>query len=630
MERSTRYADPGRPAQESPAEPEAHPSEPTRGSTAHPAHRAASGHAPATHVGKALRRMVALCERFGQDALAAEAREALVPVEEGLLRMVALGQFKRGKSTLLNALLGAPILPTGMAPVTSVATVMRWAPVPELTVHYADGEVAAAAPERLADYVVEARNPGNALGVRLVQVGYPAALLEDGLVLVDTPGIGSPDRRATERAYDFLPSVDAGLVVLSPDPPVGEAEAAYVQQLGSLTPHLLFVLNKVDQVSEPEWREVLDFDRQVLADALGRDPDRIDVVPVSARRALEDDDPSVGLLGDRIEAFVQAKGEHARDGLARRRLEGVAANLRALLDVERHGLDLEVGDLEARIEGLRTTLATLERRTERAVRAVMAAVSEIVGGAGDELLERARAGVGALTATLEKTVRGASSVESNGALAARFDDALADGTWRLLDAWWAEREATLVGVLLEEMDHATDELADARRDAAAWIHDAFGVALPEEPRVEAMRDSPSFYHHVEGLTPHLTVDLLRALLPRVLYRRWVANAASRLAQQALEMGAGQVRGDLLYRARETARGFTAELRAWTVAGVQGLVDGVDRAAALRTETTAAADARRMTLDEALAELGEIMSGLRRHRPPGAVRPRTRSTDSGRT
>jgi GTP-binding protein EngB required for normal cell division len=559
-----------------------------------------------TRLAGAFRRLTYLCEGQGHLDLADEARTHLVPIEENQLRMVALGQFKRGKSTLVNALLGAPILPTGAAPVTSVSTLVRWAPEPRIEVHYQDGGSEQTELDRLPDFVVEAHNPGNRLGVRVVEVGYPSDLLEGGLVLVDTPGIGSADRAATERAYAFLPSVDAGLVVLSPDPPVGEAEAHYVQELASLTPHILFVLNKVDRVAEAEWREVLAFNRRVLADVLGRDPREIDIVPVSARRGLEDGDGSVDPLRAKIERFIALKASGVRRDLAHRRLQGTAAKLRSRLDVERRALDLQEADLASRIAGLRRTIETLEGRAERAGRAVMAAVDEIVGRTGDALLARARASVDPFASRLQRLVDTAAPGQPNTDLARTFDEALAAGTWQVLDAWWSEHEEAVVTDLLEEMETAADDVAAARRDAAAWLRDAFGVALPDEPRVEGLRDSPSFYRHVEGLTPRLTMDLIRSLLPRAIFRAWVRRSTPWVARQALEMGAGQVRGDLLYRARETARGFAAELRAWTVAGMEALVDAVDRAAVLRGETGRSAAARRAHLAAAAGELGAIM------------------------
>jgi len=123
-----------------------------------------------------------------------------------------------------------------------------------------------------------------------VEVGLSAPLLEGGLVLVDTPGIGSLDAAATERAYAFLPRVDAALLVLSPDPPLGEAEGVYLQALLDHTGHLLFVLNKVDLYGEEDWREAVAFNRRELA--MRREEVR-PLLPDATRRLVENANESL-------------------------------------------------------------------------------------------------------------------------------------------------------------------------------------------------------------------------------------------------------------------------------------------------------------------------------------------------
>ncbi|MGD8278617.1 MAG: dynamin family protein [Gemmatimonadota bacterium] len=550
--------------------------------------------------------MARLGDRFDDGAAAREARAALQPLESRVLRMVAVGQFKRGKSTLLNALLGEAILPSGVPPVTSVATLIRWAATPQLTVHHEDGTLRTLEYGRLADFVVEGRRQGSAVPVEFVEVQYPAPLLKDGIVLVDTPGIGSTSRDVTERAYRFLPSVDVALVVLSPDPPIGESEAEYIGQLASLTPHLLFVLNKIDRVAEGEWREALSFNRNVLATATGRDPQSIDILPVSARMALEDGDTSVTMLREHIRRIAVRKGAEVRDELADRRLRRTGTKLRVGLEAERRALDLEERELDTRIEGLRQTVDSLAGRTERAARAVLAAVDEIVGRAGEDMLAHARSKTGDVVTTLRSAVVEADPGESNASLATRFDRLLEEGQARVLDEWWRRSGPAVVSALLGEMTRAANDLAEARREAADWIQEAFGVSLPDEPRVGALEESRGFYLRVEGLTPQITFDLLRALLPRPLYRAWVRRNALRLAAQALEMGCGQVRGDFLYRARETARTFTSGLRDWALAGTDGLLAAVDRAASLRLETGRAADTRRRQLEDGIDEIRALL------------------------
>lgn len=103
-----------------------------------------------------------------------------------------LGQFKRGKSSLMNAVLGRHLLPVGVRPLTSAITVQKYGPSEKLVVHR-EGTLS---PEEvpiscLGDYVTEKGNPGNEKRVSRARLELPLPFLRRGLEFVDTPGVGS-------------------------------------------------------------------------------------------------------------------------------------------------------------------------------------------------------------------------------------------------------------------------------------------------------------------------------------------------------------------------------------------------------------------------------------------------------
>ena len=191
--------------------------------------------------------------RYGK-ALAA-VRERLV---EERLQVAVLGQFKRGKSTFFNALVGDDVLPTGVVPLTAIATFIHWAAAPSIRVSYLDGRAPDEPPaansaqihEQLSRFVTEEANPHNRLQVARVDVFYPAPILRHGIVLIDTPGVGSTLRHNTDAALEVLPECDAAFFVLSVDPPVTEAELAYLERVRPMVARLFFVLNKIDYLGE--------------------------------------------------------------------------------------------------------------------------------------------------------------------------------------------------------------------------------------------------------------------------------------------------------------------------------------------------------------------------------------------
>jgi hypothetical protein len=125
-------------------------------------------------------------------------------VAEDRFNLVVLGEFKRGKSTLINALLGREVLPTGVVPLTSVVTVIRAGEHDGLAILFTDGREEERPLQELADYVTEASNPANVRGVELARVALDHELLRAGLELVDTPGIGSIHSHNTEIARSVI------------------------------------------------------------------------------------------------------------------------------------------------------------------------------------------------------------------------------------------------------------------------------------------------------------------------------------------------------------------------------------------------------------------------------------------
>ena len=148
---------------------------------------------------------------------------------EQRLHVAILGQFKRGKSTVLNALLGESLLPTAVVPVTAIPTHVQAGATPRVAISFRGDRRPAAEftatratdlEEHIHRFVAEEANCDNRLDVAKVQVFLPAPMLSKGIVLIDTPGIGSTLRHNTETTLGFLPQCDVALFVVSVDPPM--------------------------------------------------------------------------------------------------------------------------------------------------------------------------------------------------------------------------------------------------------------------------------------------------------------------------------------------------------------------------------------------------------------------------
>jgi ribosome biogenesis GTPase A len=200
------------------------------------------------------------------------------------LHLAVLGQMKRGKSSFINALMGVDILPTGVLPVTAVITEIKYGVVPEAVILYSTGAREPVDLGTLADYITESGNPGNKKQVASVELAYPSPFLESGIILIDTPGIGSTYAHNTRTTEGYLEQVDAGIVVLSVDPPITEVESHFIRNVKEEIPKLFFVLNKVDAASADEVSHISGFLEEELSRLQIVSPE---IFRLSARRALE-------------------------------------------------------------------------------------------------------------------------------------------------------------------------------------------------------------------------------------------------------------------------------------------------------------------------------------------------------
>ena len=136
-------------------------------------------------------------------------------LRDNKFNLVVVGQFKRGKSTLVNALVGDDILPTAVVPLTSIVTVLRHGTEEKITVNFSDGTTEIIPREKLHEYVTEKLNPRNVKKVESVDISLPCRFLEGGVQLVDTPGVGSIYAHNTDAANHFLPESDATVFLMT-------------------------------------------------------------------------------------------------------------------------------------------------------------------------------------------------------------------------------------------------------------------------------------------------------------------------------------------------------------------------------------------------------------------------------
>ena len=526
-------------------------------------------------------------------------REQLVALLDRLdaarLRVVVAGEAKRGKSTLVNALLGREVLPSGVTPLTAVTTTVRHGDDERAEVRFVDGHEEKHPLAGLTDLVTERGNPGNRRGIGGVTVYLAAPVLAGGVELVDTPGTGSVFEWDTETAHEALRSMDAAVFVLTADPPVSASERDLLGRVAGLSVATFAVLNKADNLDEAGLAEAAEFTRRVLGEA----GHPATVYPMSARAALRGGDDGftsfradfLSYLSDRREADLHTSAVAQGRRIARSLLDEVRLTRRAA--------EMRAGDAAQRVERFSARLAEVTVHSRNAV--------SVAGGESARLLLALNHAADAdglrlsreITAQLESMFEGELRDASAAEIGRRGREKLTAIAVTAAETWREQRRGAIEqGLAAVDTRLAADLKAelDVLRDSAAELL-GLDLAVPE-PEGRLAESRRFFYSagQAAGQT-ELLADAVRRWLPGEFGRRTARENLRREVPDLVGSHIGRARGDLQYRLAEATRALVHAVE-------QRYADGTGR---IRSALRAAAGLRKASAAEA-AEMETGLSG----------------------
>jgi Dynamin family len=291
---------------------------------------------------QALGRLVAVVQQLERTDLVDRLTAASARLNRPSTIVCVVGEFKQGKSSLVNALLGSAVCPVDDDLATSAITLVRFAEKVSVVVRHRDGDQVVSeqiTPHDIPDWVSERGNPNNSRGVERVDIGMPAPVLGQGLAIVDTPGMGGLGAGHAAATLAFLPFADGLIFVSDASAELSAPEVDFLKRAAELCPTVLGVVTKTDLYSS--WAQIVDLDRAHLA-RLGI---QIDVTAVSntvRQRALADKDRD---LNERSGFPVLLN----------------ALNNDVIKPAKQFALDRSVGDARAVFELVRASLESQEQ-----------------------------------------------------------------------------------------------------------------------------------------------------------------------------------------------------------------------------------------------------------------------------
>ena len=509
------------------------------------------------------------------------------------LRVLVVGEAKRGKSTLVNALLRRDVLPSGVTPLTAVTTTVRYGDDERAEVRFLDGHDEKHPLAMLSDLVTERGNPGNRRRIADVTVYVAAPMLAGGVELVDTPGTGSVFEWDTQAAHEALRSMDAAVFVLTADPPVSASERDLLEQVARLSVRTFVVLNKADHLDEPGLAEALEFTQRVLGEA--GHPGT--VYPMSARAGLGDADAGFAAFEADFTAYLSARGKSDLQASAIAQARRIAGSLLDEVAVTRRVAGMRAGDAADRVRRFGERLAEVTVHGRDAVTVVNAESGRLLFALNDAAEEDRPRLAREVGRQLDELFGGSLREAPAGEIERQGRERLGAFAVAAAEAWRQRRreaiEQGLAAVDARLAEQLSAELSVLRESAAELL--GLDLAVPE-PQGRLAESRRFFYTTGEDIgQTELLAGAVRRRLPGEFGRRTARDHLRREVPDLVGMQVGRARGDLQYRLAEATRALARVVE-------QRYTDGTSR---IRSALAAAAELRDASAAEAAAKEREL-------------------------
>jgi GTP-binding protein EngB required for normal cell division len=525
----------------------------------------------------------AIATREGSAELRWQIRDLHERVARDQFRIAVVGQFKRGKTSLLNALLGEPdLLPVGALPFTSILTIVQYGNEKAADVVFRSGRRLSISLTELKDFVTEDGNPNNCKMVEKVEVFYPGEILRGGISLVNSPGFGSLSDQNTQTAYGYLPRIDAAVFVTSPDPPLTAAEMAFLKKLTLSTRKLFVVMNKIDLLDPSSVSDVMEFTEKAITRIIGRPS--AGLYAVSALRAGPSPQEHGGSslsglqrLESEIRAFLSTDRNEAFLASVRQCLLASLSELRGELESHIVSSTAVIEDLDRKRRALENEVNAVYDDYARNERALVEMVSRLADLAENETVRFAESKCADFDLLLRVFLRKNEELP-NDQVPGALDTFAALEIEHLLDNWLKDLEGSLIRTFSDAiarfLGSANDGLTTIRERAL----EHFGVQISSGTIIECLRVVATPRGARPAFAEHGRHRAMR-LIPRLLLRGWLLRHAQDRARRMLQQSGKTIGGDLNARTRVEIRGFAAIVR-------RRLQENIER---IRTAVLAAQD-----------------------------------------
>ena len=547
--------------------------------------------------------------------------ERLLAVREQLIsnhfNLVVLGQFKRGKTTLINSLVGNAILPFSVVPLTSIVTILKFGSEVKCTIFMNDGTEQDVLIEEIHDYVTESGNPENRRGVKCACIEYPIPLLEKGMQLVDTPGIGSTFLHNTETTYEFLDHLDAAIFLMSADVPISQVEKELLETIKSSIQKIFFVLNKVDNLIPKEIAEMSAYNNNVLTE-MGFTVQEI--WPISARKALEaktTEDKNLLLhsglsdLEDAIGTFLSSEKGRIVLNTAISKLKRITLQIQSQIAIETKTLTDSEEELENKINTFQTLNTNLKKDKED--------IAYLIKGETIKLNKKTEEMLKVFEETETARIRNCMQCfyeENHNAnpttLREDMQKVIKAEIVKGFDVFKEDVERVISDSIQETFNRYTKRSNDIMQEFKTAAEQLFEVPMQQSEFSIDLAEDKRFYYMVQesmSITEEEVKSILRTFMPKSISRKMVMKEMIDLAASEVGRNSGRTRSSLATRIGSTFKQYSGEISSLGNELIENIEQAMKKGKDIRKDSAESIRNELTTLSNKSGKLEENMKRL---------------------
>ncbi len=481
-----------------------------------------------------------------------------------LFSLVVVGQFKRGKTTFINALLAKDLLPTAIIPLTSIITILRYGSSLKIITFFENGSEQEIALEDLALYITEKYNPKNEKKVHRVEITYPSLYLKNGVQIIDTPGIASVHEHNTQTTYDYLPRADAAIFLVGVDPPLTQAELYFLRDLKGLISKTFFVQNKIDIVNIADREESLAFSKKIIEEEAGFKD--IKIYPLSAREALVgkiENNPQK-LKESGLLSFEQSLEKFLMNEKGEILLKSTISKVNSLINEELLLAELEEKSLSLPLQELENKLSSLKKFIEESAqekidgaRLLVEEVKTLQNEILIEDIERLKVEkIKKLEKEIETLAREHRS-DSNQQFIKLMNDSIDKQIRDIFSAWRQEEEESLKKHLQKILQRFATKMNKVIEQVTHFSAELLGVADRKFYTQEVLPPEIEFRFQTADETDMLgiIISIIRTALPKALAHKLILKKAQEKVEVMVDRHCGKVHYDFSRRMKQMVNDY---------------------------------------------------------------------------